>query len=78
MGGYSAHKDELLGTPDLQSWLDLANSVDIVRDMRWFIVSLRLAANLVITALAPLLPLLLLKYPVTEIVAKLFSRLSGM
>ena len=69
---------ELLGTPDLQSLADLGNSVEIVRNMRWVPMSLHLTRDIVIAALLPMVPLLLLKYPVTELAEKFFTRLIGL
>jgi hypothetical protein len=73
-----APKETLLGTPDLQSLADLANSVNIVRDMRVVPISKGLVQKLVVAALVPMLPLLLLKYPVAELIGVVFKRLSGM
>jgi len=67
-----------LGTPDLQSLADLSNSVSIVRNMRLVPVSLRMLTELAIAALVPILPLLLLKYPVAELAEKFFAKLSGL
>ncbi len=78
LGGTSPPKESLLGTPDLQSLADLGNSLDIVRAMRLVPISTRLVKDLAIAAVLPMLPLLLLKYPVAELVQKFFSRLSGL
>lgn len=78
LGAGSAPKEPLLGTPDLQSLADLGNSISIVRNMRWVPLSPRLTADLAMAALAPMLPLLLLKYPVAELAEKFFTRLTGL
>jgi hypothetical protein len=70
--------EPLLGTPDLQSLADLSNSVSVVRNMRWVPVSPRMLTDLAIAALVPMLPLLLLKYPVAELAQMFFARLSGL
>jgi hypothetical protein len=70
--------EPLLGTPDLQSLADLSNSVNVVRNMRWVPVSPRMLTDLAIAALVPMLPLLLLKYPVAELAQMFFARLSGL
>jgi hypothetical protein len=70
--------DPLLGTADLQSLADLSNSVGIVRNMRWVPVSTRLMITAVIAALLPMLPLLLFKYPIAELVQRVLSKLAGM
>jgi len=71
-------EESLLGTSDLQSLADLSNSVNVVRGMRWIPVSSRLLTEFAIAALLPLLPLLLLRYPVVELVEMLFARLAGL
>jgi hypothetical protein len=77
LGADSAPKEQLLGTPDLQSLADLGNSIEIVRNMRVAPMSLRLLTEMAIAALLPMLPLLLLKYPVTELVEKFTAKLFG-
>ena len=69
--------EPLLGTADLQSLADLGNSVKAVRDMRVVPVTLRLLRDIVIVALLPMLPLLLLKYPIADLAKKLFEKLVG-
>ena len=68
----------LLGTQDLQSLADLSNSIGIVRNMRWVPLSLRLLESLAISALLPIVPLLLFKYPVADLARNFFSRLIGL
>ena len=73
-----ALEEPLLGTADIQSLADLSNSVSIVRDMRLVPMSPSMLMYLTVAALLPLLPLLLLKYPVTDLLAKFFDGLSGL
>jgi hypothetical protein len=68
----------LLGTADIQSLADLSNSISIVRDMRIVPTNPRMLMYLTIAALLPLLPLLLLKYPIKDLLATFFNGLSGM
>jgi hypothetical protein len=70
-------KDELLGSPDLQSLADLSNSVNVVRTMHWVPMSQRLLTGLGTAALLPMLPLLLFEYPAAELARRVFSRLVG-
>jgi hypothetical protein len=70
--------EPLLGTADLQSLADLSNSVNVVRNMRLAPVSGKLWAQILIAALLPMLPLLLLKYPIAALAEKFITRLSGM
>jgi hypothetical protein len=74
----AAPAEPLLGTADLQSLADLSNSVGIVRNMRWVPVSTRLLITVVVAALLPMLPLLLFKYPIAELVQRVLSKLAGL
>lgn len=76
--GADVPREPLLGTSDLQSLADLANSMNTVQNMSFVPVSSRLLTDLPIAALLPLVPLLLLKYPVAELVEKFITRLTGM
>jgi hypothetical protein len=67
----------LLGTADIQSLADLNNAVSIVRDMRLVPVSPSLMIDLAVAALLPLVPLVLFKYPLADLLAKFFDRLTG-
>lgn len=78
VGPDAAPGEPLLGTPDLQSLADLSNAVTIVSRMRWVPISPRLLTAFLIAALLPMLPLLLLKYPVAELAEQFLSRLSGL
>jgi hypothetical protein len=76
---YGAPTDEpLLGTPDLQSLADLSNSVSVLRKMRLAPISLRLVAAIAAAAVAPMLPLLLFDYPLTDLARMLFRKLAGL
>lgn len=70
--------EPLLGTADVQSLADLGNSINLVRSMRVVPLSLRMLAAFAIVALVPMLPLFLLKYPVTELMELFFKRLAGL
>jgi hypothetical protein len=78
LGADPAPGEPLLGTADLQSLADLSNSVSIVRDMRLVPVSPSLLMYLAVAALLPLLPLVLFKYPLADLLRKFFGRLSGL
>jgi hypothetical protein len=58
-----------------QSLVDLSNSVNIVRDMRLVPVS---PSILLYLAVAALLPLVLFKCPLADLLGKFFGRLSGL
>lgn len=70
-------KETLLGTSDLQSLADLANSFNVVRTMRIVPFGSRLVVNMTITALVPLFPLLLFKYPLSYLTEKVARMLLG-
>jgi hypothetical protein len=74
----AASAEPLLGTADIQSLADLSNSVGIVRDMRLVIVSATTLIYLAVAALLPLLPLVLLKYPLADLLARFARGLSGL
>ena len=70
-------QEPLLGTPDLQSLADLANSVTVVRKMRLAPISTRLLAVIGAAAVAPMLPLLLFDYPLAKLAQMLLRKLAG-
>lgn len=70
--------EPLLGTADLQSLADLGNSVKVVKEMRWLPVGHRLLLMVTGAALLPMLPLLLLRYPVAELSEMFLRRLAGL
>jgi hypothetical protein len=72
-----ASGESQLGSPDLQTLADLTSSVDVVRNMRWIPAGRRLLMGLGASVLLPLLPLLLLKFPVEQLVARLLRLLTG-
>ena len=78
LGAGPAPGEPLLGTADIQSLADLSNSVSIVRDMRLVPVSASMLMYLAVAALLPLLPLVLFKYLLADLLAKFFGRLAGL
>jgi hypothetical protein len=78
LGAHPGPGEPLLGTADIQSLADLSNSVSIVRDMRLVPVSSSILMYLAVAALVPLLPLVLFKYPIADLLAKFFGRLAGL
>jgi hypothetical protein len=73
LGRAGPQTDELLGTADIQSLADLGNSLNIATTMRLVPASLRLHTIFAVAAVAPLVPLMLFKYPVAELAEKLFK-----
>lgn len=78
IGAGKATSEDLLGTPDLQSLADLTNSVNIVSGMRLIPAGQRLMVKLAVAIVLPLVPLLLLKYPASEVAARMFQILTGL
>lgn len=78
VGPEAARGEQLLGTADIQSLADLGTSVGTVREMRMVPVSTSLLVSLGTAALVPLLPLVLFKYPLADLLEKFVERLSGM
>lgn len=68
---------ELLGSSDIQSLADLANSYSIVDRMRPLPVSPRLVALLVVSALLPMLPLIATERSLVDLVTMLGRSLLG-
>ena len=70
----AAPTDEpLLGTADIQSLADLANSHEVVQRMRMSPVSLQAVLQLVLATLLPVAPLLLTVFPLNELLKMLFG-----
>ena len=70
--------DSQLGTSDLQSLADLTNSMNVVRGIRMVPGGPRLALWLAGSVIGPMLPLVLLKYPVDQVVKVLLKALIGL
>lgn len=78
VGTATTRTEPLLGTADLQSLADLNNSMSVVRTMWVIPASSTMFIGLAITAVVPILPLLLFKYPLAELASTFFSRLTGL
>jgi hypothetical protein len=65
--------EEILGTSDIQSLADLANSYAVIREMRFVPFTLNDVTQLVGAAALPILPLLLTIMPLEEIVTRLLK-----
>jgi hypothetical protein len=71
--GSALDSDELLGTADIQSLADLANSFAVVDTMRIIPFTARDAALLAAMSAAPLLPLLLTVYSPSALLTNLLK-----
>jgi hypothetical protein len=74
----NASGESQLGTSDLQSLADLTNSMNVVRNMRLVPGGRRLVLPLAICSTLPMLPLLLLKFPIDKIASGIFRALTGL
>jgi len=63
--------EPILGTADLQSLADLANSYQVIQGMRVVPLSPRNAVTLILSAALPMLPFLLVILPLEELVKRL-------
>lgn len=70
-------REDLLGTPDLQSLADLATSYDVIRQMRLVPVDLRVLLVLAAATLAPMVPLVLLEVPLLELLKNMGAVVLG-
>jgi len=71
--GGASSDEQFVGTGDIQSLADLANSFEVVRTMRLAPFSKEAVAQLVFATLAPIAPLLLSMMPLEELLKKLFG-----
>jgi hypothetical protein len=70
----AVHADEaLLGTPDIQSMSDLANSYSVVTEVRLFPLTKQALIRLVIMIGLPFLPLTLTMFKLDEMVGRIFK-----
>jgi len=65
--------EPLIGSADIQSLADLRNSFLVVKGMHWTPFDLTDVLTLAACALVPLIPLLLTKYSIEEIVDRLLK-----
>src|SRR5262249_5578735 len=65
--------EPLLGTPDIQSLADLANSFTVVSQIRLVPISKEILVRLILVIALPLFPLTLTMIPLEEVVRKLFK-----
>lgn len=73
----AAREDELLGSPDLQSLADLANSVKVIDEMKLAPVTGEMVMHYAAAVLAPMLPLMLFEFPLQEIAGRMIEKLLG-
>ena len=69
--GGAPEDEPLVGSADIQSLADLANSFDVIQKMRAFPFSWDVVIQLVVTVALPILPLLLTMFPLDELLVKL-------
>jgi hypothetical protein len=69
--------EALLGTADLQSLADLGNSFSVIREMRIVPIAWRQIVLLAASSAVPLLPLLLIVFPLDELILRGAKSLIG-
>jgi hypothetical protein len=72
-GGATAGRKPLLGSADIQSLADLANSYEVVRSMRVVLVTRDAALQLAAATVVPIVPLALTMMPAEDLVKRLFQ-----
>ena len=70
-------RDELLGTSDIQSLADLRHAYETMATMRLVPIDLRVVIVIAACALAPIVPLLLLGVPLSELLRRLGGVVMG-
>jgi hypothetical protein len=70
-------QDDLLGSADIQSLADLANSYNVVVKMRFWPFGLRTVITIALAALLPMVPLTLLEASLPELLFKLAGAMLG-
>ncbi|EGJ50901.1 hypothetical protein [Desulfocurvibacter africanus] len=73
--GQAYEKAAILGTGDIQTLAALDTTLEIIRKMHPFPFTLRQVLGLVIVALGPMLPLVLIEIPIEELLGMLFKAL---
>ncbi len=63
----------LIGSPDIQSLADLANSYEVVRTMRIVPTSIEAILRVAVATLAPIMPISLTMIPLNELPKRLFG-----
>jgi hypothetical protein len=67
--------ETLLGSADVQSLADMANSFDVIRRMRIFAINRKTILNLFASAAIPFVPLLLIVFPFDELMKRAWKLL---
>jgi hypothetical protein len=70
--------EPLLGSSDIQSLADLGTVIDRIKATRWVPFGRRLVTITLAAVLVPAAPLVLFKYPLTDLIQKLSARLLGL
>ena len=71
--GQSSQTEPFLGSADIQSLADLANSYDVVNEMRLFPIGTKAIVLFALVVIAPFLPLALTVVPLNELLGRLLK-----
>jgi hypothetical protein len=66
--GLSLHREELLGTGDIQSLADLRNSLSVAEDMKVVLIDKRTLVALAVPTILPIIPVIVIATPAEEII----------
>ncbi|MBV8551344.1 MAG: hypothetical protein JOY54_08595 [Acidobacteriaceae bacterium] len=66
--GNPPQREELLGTPDLQSLADLANSFSVIDEMKAVLIDKKILLRLAIPVVLPMIPLLVIGAPADALI----------
>lgn len=71
--GNNPEKEPFLGTGDIQSLADIGGSSEVINNMRLVPMNIRVPVGMLLMIAIPFLPLLLLKFPASEILKSLMG-----
>jgi hypothetical protein len=66
--GLSLHREEMLGTSDIQSLADLRNSFSVVEEMKVVLINKRTLMGLAVPTILPMIPLIMIATPADEVI----------
>jgi hypothetical protein len=73
--GQYVEREPLLGTSDIQSLADLANSFSVVSEMKVVLIDKKILLGLAIPVVLPLVPLLIMATPADQLISAVMKLL---
>lgn len=71
--GKAQESEQLIGNSDIQSLADLANSFQVIRDIRWYPFDKDTILHIIILTIIPVLPLVLTMVPLQQLLKLFFE-----